>query len=387
MPVKPYLDADGGGFVHLVGTPFVCPPGTDPDPDGQVCRGEATGPFRPPTPEWIQIHGPGGSEDATEAFVAPGGFVFTPLPPVAPPPPPPSVLAAIGRAVVGVATRIGGLVGGLLYPSDLADTDLGITAPPGGFPHDPLPSPLATDGPGRLFDPGDGIGELVVTARPIPRQSPLPSPFVAPFVVPLFDAPGFFDIPDYGTPFVPEPLAQPQPVPPRVVPRQPVILEPFPFDPPFFYPSVPHPGDLPRPGDRVDPLVDPLDPLDPFPDPGLTPRPVPRPTPIPTPFFSPFPVPDLVPQPTPRPTPRPPATPRPGTGLIPTWSPTPGLFADPGMFAQPNVPRPKDCPPCAETKERKKRKKREPRIECYRGTYTELASGLIKRRKERVPCR
>lgn len=36
---------------------------------------------------------------------------------------------------------------------------------------------------------------------------------------------------------------------------------------------------------------------------------------------------------------------------------------------------------------RRKRKKRKPRSVCYQGTYTELASGLIKRKKRKVPCR
>ena len=46
--------------------------------------------------------------------------------------------------------------------------------------------------------------------------------------------------------------------------------------------------------------------------------------------------------------------------------------------------------PCSETardQRRRKRKKRKERTVCYQGTYTELASGLIKRRKRKVPCR
>lgn len=39
------------------------------------------------------------------------------------------------------------------------------------------------------------------------------------------------------------------------------------------------------------------------------------------------------------------------------------------------------CPPC-----RKRKGKRKERTECWKGSYRELASGLIKHRREKIPC-
>jgi len=41
---------------------------------------------------------------------------------------------------------------------------------------------------------------------------------------------------------------------------------------------------------------------------------------------------------------------------------------------------------CSEKKEKKKKNKRKDRSVCYRGTYVEKARGLLKTRRERVPC-
>lgn len=42
---------------------------------------------------------------------------------------------------------------------------------------------------------------------------------------------------------------------------------------------------------------------------------------------------------------------------------------------------------CTQPKEQKKKKKRKPRNVCYRGVYEDRANGLVKLRKERIPCR
>jgi hypothetical protein len=49
-----------------------------------------------------------------------------------------------------------------------------------------------------------------------------------------------------------------------------------------------------------------------------------------------------------------------------------------------------NCPPCTSNAERdrkKRRKKREPRQVCYRGTFTETSTSLLKKRSRRIPCR
>lgn len=68
------------------------------------------------------------------------------------------------------------------------------------------------------------------------------------------------------------------------------------------------------------------------------------------------------------------------TGVTPGMQPFPqsGTPVGPGQGAR------RDCE-CNGT--RKRRKKRKPRTECYYGTYTEKASGLVKRKKRKVTCK
>lgn len=47
----------------------------------------------------------------------------------------------------------------------------------------------------------------------------------------------------------------------------------------------------------------------------------------------------------------------------------------------------RDCPPGCEPAKRKRKASRKTRTECYQGTYTETAKGLVKRKKRKVPCR
>jgi len=58
-------------------------------------------------------------------------------------------------------------------------------------------------------------------------------------------------------------------------------------------------------------------------------------------------------------------------------------------YALPGGARPpaRGTPSARDNCQPRKRKPGKPRTVCYRGTYQELASGLIKRRKEKIPCR
>jgi hypothetical protein len=53
----------------------------------------------------------------------------------------------------------------------------------------------------------------------------------------------------------------------------------------------------------------------------------------------------------------------------------------PELLPQPST-RIKDCR-CPKPKPKRKK---QPRTVCYRGSYRERAKGLIKRRRERIPC-
>jgi len=79
---------------------------------------------------------------------------------------------------------------------------------------------------------------------------------------------------------------------------------------------------------------------------------------------------------------RAPATPRDPEPAFPSPQPQPQFSYLTGF--QGGAVGYRDCPPC----EKKKRtSKRTSRTECYSGTYTEKASGLVKRKKRKVPCR
>lgn len=75
-----------------------------------------------------------------------------------------------------------------------------------------------------------------------------------------------------------------------------------------------------------------------------------------------------------------PLAPIPGVGLV---IPLPGTSPSPGTLTQFQPGRVNDCT-C--TKTAQKRKKRSPRAECWKGTYVETALGLLKTRREKVPC-
>jgi hypothetical protein len=114
------------------------------------------------------------------------------------------------------------------------------------------------------------------------------------------------------------------------------------------------------------------------------------PTPAPHPFSPTQPVsrPGLGPgssssRPLPSPS-NPPAPKRP-----PTVSPLTPPLPTPQSLAQPKPALPPaSASTCPKTPQKKQKKqKKQPRQICYRGTYTELSSGLIKHRKERIQCR
>lgn len=135
-----------------------------------------------------------------------------------------------------------------------------------------------------------------------------------------------------------------------------------------------------------------------FPGPANQPRETPSPQPVGTPNAAPnpnpaldvFPIaspaPSVRPQPQPAPPPsRPqvdiplyfaPQMPGPGKRIIGDLVPVPDL----GPVPQEELDR-CNCEP-----KKKSKKPKKPRAVCYRGTYTERAKGLIKSRKEQVPC-
>lgn len=183
---------------------------------------------------------------------------------------------------------------------------------------------------------------------------------------------------------------------------------PRPYTSPTPYPGA-QPTPRPRPRPTPKPPTKPARPPKPVPVPFPTPTPVPGPSADPTPWQwpfgepahnptqwpgDPFPpgdaFPDLMSPPTddwggvvPKPfNPTDPYTP-------PGYDPVPGTppALDPLGFAEPQPYKADPCRcPKVKTKTRKP-KKRRPREVCYRGTYTERALGLSKRKLEKVPCR
>ena len=111
--------------------------------------------------------------------------------------------------------------------------------------------------------------------------------------------------------------------------------------------------------------------------------PRPRPRPPGTITITPVVTPPGIGTPPPRvqvPLPRVPTVIDPLTGFQPVGVPS--------LLTQPQPQRTRDgrcvCPKPVKERERRKRL---PRLECWRGTYTETSGGLIKSRKEKVPCR
>ena len=218
--------------------------------------------------------------------------------------------------------------------------------------------------------------------------------------------------------------------PPRVRPGQPVIPVPGPMFPgqpgnppvPKRDPGkAPGPAPVPAPGTRPAPSSPPGSPgepggperealpVPPLPEaPGRAPAPGPSPGPARTPSAPPgrSPGPGRAPGPSPGPWPAPFPTPTPSSPpwwqLIPWPIPWPSLArrirpssardpltaVEPGRVELPTtepVPRPDLDRRCQERK--RKRRKRKPREECWQGTYTETATGLLKRKRRKIPCR
>lgn len=230
----------------------------------------------------------------------------------------------------GLASRLLGGVVGVLIPGNLGSD------PPGRSPGDPLFGGLYGDphddptldlpGARGLLDDSDLVE---VTARPI-----RPNPYV------------------------------PQPLPKVEFP-----LVALPIDPTGSPKRNPKPAPRPKPGVERKPSTNPEPVREPINAPVQKPQPQPEPKPRP--------------QPKPRPTPKPPPRVSPPITLATPSPPNkPGVVTLP--FPQP-VPREEtnkcDCAP------KKKKREKKPREVCYRGTFIELSNGLIKHRKEKVPCR
>lgn len=207
---------------------------------------------------------------------------------------------------------------------------------------------------------------------------------------------------------------------PRVTPGQPVIPVPGPM-----FPNLP--GNPPAPArvspPRRSPTPAPISPPAPAPLPGSPGEPPPgvspnepMPMPAPTPTRAPEPKPNAPGSPRPAPRPASPGRPKPATSPAPrtrpltrpSWWPSAVPFPGTRLVTRPATrpltslqPRgvsssqlqPSPGPStlqdqCRELeRQRRRRRKRKPRTVCYRGTYRELSNGLIKRRKEKVPCR
>lgn len=97
------------------------------------------------------------------------------------------------------------------------------------------------------------------------------------------------------------------------------------------------------------------------------PRAAPQPARQPKPLQQPFPL--TLPQPQPKP--------RLGVLASPEAMPTPAEIAQLSRAT---------CS-CTQPKDQKKKKKRKPRNVCYRGVYEDRANGLVKLKRERIPCR
>jgi len=333
----------------------------------------------------------------------------------------PEIMPAPGQtipaAAVSVVGRIGGLFGGILWPSETASPAQDLPPPPkppGELPPIPdfenfhLPPWLIPQPPGEIFAPFFP-DPSVVEPLPAPVANPLPAPTVKPIPEP----PAI----DPTAPIETVTVTAPRPVPyqpPEILPIPAPVFAPTPAPLPKPVPSpysspgnpnprwwlAPIPGQWtprarprdPSPLPVAPPTVEPFTPSTPAPFAPNAPAPFAPPQVFPTEFpFAP-------PAPTPLPTQIPFAPPSvsPGATTFPFLPPLPGLTPFnptgvgynplPAQFAQPAKP-PNDQNRCRCTTEKKKRKKREDRKVCWQGTYREMARGVIKHRKERVSCR
>lgn len=353
-----------------------------------------------------------------DAFLAPPGGMPGVPPPITlpevivtapkPQPVPPSIIGPIVNLVSRIATPIVGL----LTP---------LTAGPRAL--DEAPSP-----------PTEVLPEVVVSAPP-PKPPAKPPVSMDPIQPPNW---GDLAQPTWRTPYE---IPQPPGILPRLIDFTQKVWrywddalellnqpgqQPLPDTRPRRRTGDASPLGVPTPSKRFDPLVWPFPSDSPLPGlapellpapstPGRAPTRQPRPTVpgvetrprtqpgrrvAPAPEISPFPWalplpgPTVVPAPDvfapPVAAPRTPAAPAP---YVPPWAdvPDPTIrtpWLDPtldpdGRFAPPRADADRcNCAP--EKKDRKK--KRKPRNICFRGTYTEKSNGLIKRRKEQIPC-
>jgi len=229
-------------------------------------------------------------------------------------------------SAVSVLARAAGLLGGLLYPTPTADSDLGYESRSdrGEAPPDlrrgarrrprlrrrpePQPEPLGQTTADRLPRP---------SARPVSTSLPQSGPQRVPIGTPL-----------------PSPFPIPSPAPSATAAPRPVAFpSPLPFLLPLPRPSVPRPGRTP---DTMSPLV-----------PGGSTA-----SPNRSPRF------DRQPRPLTQPLPQPLASPTGGSS-----------------------------DPCKCTRSSKPKRKRKPRSVCYRGSFTETRASTLKVRKEQIPCR
>lgn len=204
-----------------------------------------------------------------------------------------------------------------------------------------------------------------------PQRAPQPIPTVDPRELPTYE-----NFPDAIPREMPELEVK--------VDRKTRTLPQTPLEIPTQQPvTVPQPGPLrlPQPA--------------PLPSPSPSTQPSPRPSPSPSPRTSPSRSPSPLPGSRPSPWPFPSAVPflplalplsAPGRpSLSPRTSPTrPRLTRsqDPGVqsFAQPTS-RPKDCPPCGQTRERQAEKRKKTRRECVRSVTRNKLTGQFARRR------
>lgn len=183
---------------------------------------------------------------------------------------------------------------------------------------------------------------------PNPAGLPAPTPSLEPFVP--------TNIPFTDPPFIEAPARSPGPAPGVVT-----VPTAFPF-------PIGLPGVGPLPG------VNPLPRLAPLPQPLPLPIPTPSPVPVPGLGFGTFPIPGVRP------------VPGPGVGHI--GFPMPGTRGQPAPEALPQGGTKPDETDCQRSKGKgKDKKQKHRRTVCHRGTYVELASGLLKFKKETIPCR
>jgi hypothetical protein len=278
--------------------------------------------------------------------------------------------------VLPILGRVGGLLGGILYPSPIGGDSVPPYSP-GGSPGEPFPKIPAPDLP------------PIFTGQPAPGLE-LPTPPPEPVI--SFPKP---DVPVPTFEVEPRPVYQPQPrLPGSTLPRP--VRVPGPATLPAPAPA-PAPAPVGSPGPAIFGVLlpwlvpspkrqpRPIPQSQPFPRSQPQPAPQPRPQPAPVPQYSLPRVPQLGPQPGPR-----------GLPSLPSFSsPQGAAFASPGLTPA-RSPRvslsPQTLPEartddCNCTKPPKQRKPRKPRTICYRGEYVETAKGTTKFRKRKIPCR